>query len=312
MNYLEQFEELRTKTPLIGLQCVQNENSPFCQYTEKSKDCYMTFASYTSQDCMYNHRVFYCTDCVDCALCWKCELCYQCTDCKNCYNCENCKDCEQATDCYWCFDCIGITNCFGCIGLRKGEYQIFNKQYTKEEYEKHLPQLKKMTSAQVGQHIGQLYQTVPRVYMRGRNNENVTGDYVNQSRNCVGVFDSESIEDCINSFHCDDAKDLVDCTHLGWAEQCYQIMSGGNLNECMFCTGCWFSSNLLYCDLVFNSTNCFLCVGVNHKKFHILNEEYSEEDYHKKKAEIIASMKADGTWGKWFKSPYPEVITYGA
>jgi len=31
---------------------------------------------------------------------------------------------------------IGIKNCFGCINLRKKEYCILNKQYSKEEYEK--------------------------------------------------------------------------------------------------------------------------------------------------------------------------------
>lgn len=31
--------------------------------------------------------------------------------------------------------CRNISNCFGCVGLRKKNYCIFNKQYTKEEYE---------------------------------------------------------------------------------------------------------------------------------------------------------------------------------
>ena len=31
--------------------------------------------------------------------------------------------------------CIGCKNCFGCVGLKKKQYCILNKQYTKEEYE---------------------------------------------------------------------------------------------------------------------------------------------------------------------------------
>jgi hypothetical protein len=88
-------------------------------------------------------------------------------------------------------------------------------------------------------------------------------------------------------------------------------MNGGNLNDCMFCLGCWFSNNLLYCDTVHNSRDCFLCDAVNHARFQILNQQYSEEDYHKKVAEIIEQMKKDGEWGQWFKSAYEEVITYG-
>ncbi len=33
------------------------------------------------------------------------------------------------------FSCVGSSNLFGCVGLRKKEYCILNKQYTKEEYE---------------------------------------------------------------------------------------------------------------------------------------------------------------------------------
>jgi hypothetical protein len=35
----------------------------------------------------------------------------------------------------YCDSCHNSQNLFGCIGLRKGEYCILNKQYTKEEYE---------------------------------------------------------------------------------------------------------------------------------------------------------------------------------
>jgi hypothetical protein len=30
--------------------------------------------------------------------------------------------------------CVGCTDCFGCVGLKKKQYCILNKQYTKEEY----------------------------------------------------------------------------------------------------------------------------------------------------------------------------------
>ena len=35
----------------------------------------------------------------------------------------------------YCLDCRGISDCFGCAGLKKKQYCIFNKQYSKEEYE---------------------------------------------------------------------------------------------------------------------------------------------------------------------------------
>jgi hypothetical protein len=37
-------------------------------------------------------------------------------------------------DLEYCIDCHSSSNCFGCVGLRKAEYCILNKQYSKEEY----------------------------------------------------------------------------------------------------------------------------------------------------------------------------------
>ncbi len=39
------------------------------------------------------------------------------------------------------FHCHGCSNIFGCIGLRNKEYCILNRQYSKEEYEKLIPQV---------------------------------------------------------------------------------------------------------------------------------------------------------------------------
>ncbi len=41
----------------------------------------------------------------------------------------------------YCVTCYGSSNLFGCIGLRSKQYCIFNKQYTKEEYEKLVPRI---------------------------------------------------------------------------------------------------------------------------------------------------------------------------
>jgi len=44
-------------------------------------------------------------------------------------------------DVYYSDLCVGSNNLFGCVGLKKKSYCIFNKQYTKEEYEKIVPQI---------------------------------------------------------------------------------------------------------------------------------------------------------------------------
>ncbi|TSA44469.1 hypothetical protein D4R51_03775 [bacterium] len=39
------------------------------------------------------------------------------------------------------YNCHGCNDCFGCMGLRKKQYCILNKQYTKEEYESIVPRI---------------------------------------------------------------------------------------------------------------------------------------------------------------------------
>lgn len=64
------------------------------------------------------------------------QLAYECTACgigvnniKFCYNVQvNVRDIEYS------YMCENSSDLFGCIGLRKKQYCIFNKQYSKEEY----------------------------------------------------------------------------------------------------------------------------------------------------------------------------------
>lgn len=70
-------------------------------------------------------------------------------DVENCYESMfsqhyGLKFCHWAIDCADCTyteACFNSNNLFGCVGLRKKDYCILNKQYTKEEYEVLLPKI---------------------------------------------------------------------------------------------------------------------------------------------------------------------------
>jgi hypothetical protein len=71
------------------------------------------------------------------------ELVYESARCGNRFarSCFCAYSYDGCSDLLYCTYCVGCQNCFGCIGLRKKQYCIFNKQYTKEEYEKLVPEL---------------------------------------------------------------------------------------------------------------------------------------------------------------------------
>ena len=65
---------------------------------------------------------------------------------------------DQLREAQYCINCHNSANLFGCVGLRNKQYCIFNKQYTKEEYEKFLPQVKEhMQKMPYKDSLGRIY-----------------------------------------------------------------------------------------------------------------------------------------------------------
>jgi hypothetical protein len=75
------------------------------------------------------------------------ELIYECSSIG--YQCSNVafsNECwDQLIRAQYCVNCHGSSDLFGCVGLRKKQYCILNKQYTKEEYEKIVAEIKKQS-----------------------------------------------------------------------------------------------------------------------------------------------------------------------
>ncbi len=71
------------------------------------------------------------------------ELTYECQACGyNLFNLRFCNLCwSDCSDLIYCDHCFSSKSCFGCVGLRRKEYCILNKQFSKEEYEKLVPRI---------------------------------------------------------------------------------------------------------------------------------------------------------------------------
>ncbi len=138
--FFKQFFELQKDVPILNLNTVNNENCSFCNYVATSKNCYLIFGSVYCEECYYGNP-YYSHTCIDSLLIRDSELCYQCITCKRCYECFFCQDCVGCKNLIMCYDCHNCTDCIGCIGLRNQHYRIFNKQYSKKEYEQLIPKI---------------------------------------------------------------------------------------------------------------------------------------------------------------------------
>lgn len=140
----KQFIQLQKELPHKYYAGISNENVTgnhisFSKNTEESYDCtYLEDCKF----CCWLHRA---KDCYDhYAWGYPGELGYENQLCGNgFYNVKFSALCatniKNLTYCHYCFS--GSKDLFGCIGLRKKEYCILNKQYTKEEYEELVPKI---------------------------------------------------------------------------------------------------------------------------------------------------------------------------
>ena len=67
--------------------------------------------------------------------------CFYMVWCRYSHNCGFIAFWTNLRNSRYCVNCFDSSYCFWCVGLKNKEYCIYNKQYTKEEYNKFVPQL---------------------------------------------------------------------------------------------------------------------------------------------------------------------------
>lgn len=112
----------------------------------------------------------------------------------------------------------------------------------------------------------------------------VNSEYCEQAgglKNCYLYFNGNDSENCayvVSGWNLKDCFDLYEARHTElsydnyMADEAYRVFYSVNIEEC---TDIWFSRNLMGC------TNCFGCVNLRNKNYHIFNQPYSKEEYKK-------------------------------
>jgi hypothetical protein len=136
-NMRVQFLYFSQQFPHRFMEGTQNENV-LGNYLTNCKNAYYCFDSRKLWDCAYIIQGFdSAKDCMDCHEPGdNSELLYECSvvgiNASNCRFCSICMDQVSNLDyCVWCWQSSDL---FGCVGLRKAQYCIFNKQYDEAEY----------------------------------------------------------------------------------------------------------------------------------------------------------------------------------
>ncbi len=148
-------------------------------------------------------------------------------------------------DVHYSYACHGCQNCFGCIGLRKKEYCILNKQYTKEEYKellsrvmsqmKEVPYIdKKGTAYRYGEFFPSelspfaYNETIAQEYFPLSRAEAETAGYAwkeEETKNYSITKKPEELPDAIQDVDDSIVHEVVGCAH---------VSSGGCNEKCSF------------------------------------------------------------------------------
>lgn len=91
--------------------------------TERSENCKYIYGGLDLKDCMDIYHAGY-----------NSELCYEIQGCTRIPNCQFCHLCYDDMNVMYSDTCQNSQNLFGCVSVNKGEYMIFNKKYSKEDY----------------------------------------------------------------------------------------------------------------------------------------------------------------------------------
>ncbi len=299
-SFFEQFQELQLKVPYMNLVVGYTTlvNSEYVNYVGYLKNCYLIYNSDLGENILYSSMTVRNKDSMDSIMLGESELCYWDINCGRDFKVFFSEDCDSCHDVYFSKNLIGCSNCFGCINLRNKNYHIFNKPYSKEEYQEKLKEFKLDSYSaikEIRREVFEFWNKFPRKFIHERHNVNISGDYVYESKNAHSMYQVRGVEDskfCQN-ITMKPTRDAYD--YFEWGNNTQRIYEcvtvGESVDNIRFCSGCWSNcKNIEYSMYAISSTDIFGCVGIRKKQYCILNKQYSKEEYEKLRLRIIQDM----------------------
>ncbi len=132
----EKMLELYKLHPFKYMHTMKSVNS-FGEYIYGSKNTKNAWLTMKTENVKYVQDTRYTKDAYDTLIAWKSEQVYESACCgldssimKFVFQCH-----PGNIDLTYCAFCSNSSHLFGCVGLRNKEYCVFNKQYSKEEYQ---------------------------------------------------------------------------------------------------------------------------------------------------------------------------------
>ena len=296
--FFEQFGALIREIPWPSLAVEDSVSSPYCNNATSLRNSYLTFGSSYAEESFYSFGLARSKNILDSSYMTDCELGYQGVFNRKCYRSFYSNHCKDSSDIFFCKNCNNLTNCFGCVNLRNKSYCVFNESVGKERYLEFMEKAGLSSYTSVNEYLRKTFEfwiKFPEKFMSGANNNNVSGEYINNSKNVSRSFLVDGGENIkYSSFlYVGGAKDSYD--HFRFSnnsELIYDCMAcGSNISRLKFCFHCFPACHSMdYCASCFSSSDLFGCFGLRKKQYCILNKQYTKEEYEALVPKIIKHM----------------------
>ncbi len=297
-TFFSQFRSLLERAPMPAIFNAQSENCEYTNHSGRSKDCYLVFGSWTNERVMYANKAWMSKDTLDALSSSYLELCYETITGMKLYHTFFSDSCDSCNNSWFLYNCKGCSNCFGCTNLRNKSYCIFNEQYSPEEYAKKLKEFNFGSYREIERikhDFDDLKLKSLRKFAFLVNAPDSTGDNLTNVKNCKSCFDLfDNAQDCKYTMNGGVVmSDIYDSYGPGDMELGYEVVDSGLkahrlINDIVV----WEGKNILYGYNCHGCSDCFGCIGLRHKQYCILNQQYSKEEYEDLIPKIVDQMNA--------------------
>ncbi len=296
--FFEQYKEFLNEVPIPATSMNFVVNCKYCTNANNIKNCYFSRGVAYTEDSAYIIWDQASRNCLDSHMTNTCELSYGNVNTINCYRTFFSVDCDSCHEMILCRDCVGCNDCIASSGLRNKSYCIFNVEYSKEDYQKKLSELNLSSFKNFENLKKEAYEhwlKYPQKFMRSRQNVEVSGDYIYESKNAKNCYRVRNTEDSkfVQNILSGPVKDCYDYTNWGDnAELVYECMVVGvGVSNVKFSAQVFNDvKNITYSVFCHNSSDLFGCVSLRKKKYCIFNKQYTKEQYEELLPKIIKHM----------------------
>ncbi len=300
MTFLEKFELLKKSIPIPSVIASSSVDCDYTDFVDRCKNCYYSFDAYYLENNIYTYYGAYNKMLLDCHGMGESEKCYESVDCTKCHSCTYLINCNGSSDCHFSAYLNSCSDCFGCVDLTHKKYCIFNRQYTKEEYFKKIEELKTENPKNLLEQMSDLERKLPHPATYQSNSENCPyGNNIYNSKNCFWSFNTYYFENSGYSYYVSYAKNCWDVSEFGGnpgvktiSERCYENLNTETCYDCAFLVSSKNCTNCHYSDQLINCSDCFGCVGLKSKKYCILNNQLTKEQY----SQALKEIKKELGW----------------